>query len=307
MDRIRQMEVFIQVMESGNFTRAAGALNLPRSTVSTVIQRLEDHLGTQLLRRSTRRMIATNEGERFLTTAREIVGAVADADQMFRQQSDLLQGRLRIDMPSRIGHRHVIPALPQLLGRHPELEIEISTTDRMVDLISEGVDCQIRVGALQDSETVCRKLGDVDIITCASPEYFSLHGMPQTPDDLSGHKMVNYGSSLPASPASFEYQRDSQLLQVLLPSAVTVNNAEAYIAAACAGLGLIQIPAFDARNLLHSGALVPVLQDFCSPPMQLSLLYAHRRNAPAKIAVFQEWVCELLHHNGVFDRVGGRR
>lgn len=302
MDRVRQMEVFIQVMESGNFTRAADALGLPRSTVSTVIQTLEDRLGTQLLRRSTRSMVATDEGERFLGTAREIVDALADADQMFRQESEQLKGRLRIDMPSRIGRRYVIPALPDWLEQHPSLEVEVSTTDRIVDLISEGVDCLIRVGALLNSDVICRKLGDVQIMTCASPCYLERYGVPQKPNGLSGHRMVNYGSSLPVDGASFDYVSRTGPVEVPMAHAVTVDNAEAYIAAACAGLGMIQVPAFDIRDLLESEKLVPVLQNYPSPPMQLSLLYARRRNVPVRIAVFQDWVRALLIHERVFER-----
>ncbi|MEX0695249.1 MAG: LysR substrate-binding domain-containing protein [Rhodospirillales bacterium] len=297
------MEVFIQVMESGNFTRAADALGLPRSTISTVIQALEDRLGTQLLRRSTRRMVATDEGERFLGTARGIIDAAADAEQMFRQKSSQIRGRLRIDMPSRIGRRFVIPALPALLDQHLDLRIEISTTDRKVDLISEGVDCLIRVGELQNSETICRKLGDVGLITCGSPEYFARFGWPGSVAVLSTHRLVNYDSSLPAQPARFEYQTRTRSIQHPMSSVISVNNAEAYIAAACAGLGLIQIPAFDVQDLLESGTLVPVLQNVRLPTMPLSLMYARRRNVPVRISVFQEWVSDLLHREGVFDPV----
>lgn len=300
MDRVRQMEVFIQVMESGNFTRAATALGLPRSTISTVIQTLEDRLGAQLLRRSTRQMVPTDEGQRFLAMARELVDAMNDTDRMFRRENAQLNGRLRVDMPSRIGRRIVIPALPGLLDQHPDLQIELSTSDSMVDLISEGLDCVVRVGNLSDSAIICQKLGEVFLITCGSPEYFARFGMPETTEQLSHHRMVNYGQSLPTRPASFVHQSLSRFAEVPVSTNVTVNNAEAYIAAALAGLGLIQIPAFDVRDLVNSGRLVPVLGRFRPPPMQLSLLYARRRNVPARIQVFQKWVSALLRREGVF-------
>lgn len=303
MDRVRQMEIFIQVMESGNFTRAAQALALPRSTVSTVIQTLEDRLGAQLLRRSTRQMVPTDEGMRFLGTAREIVDALTDADQMFRRQSDQLKGRMRINLPSRIGRRYVIPALPGFLEEHPLLSIEISTTDRMVDLISEGVDCLIRVGTLQSSDLICRKLGDIEIITCASPAYLDQYGTPSRLKELSDHLMVNYVSRLPATQSSFDYLSKGSVVEVPMNNKITVNNAEAYIAAAKAGLGLIQIPAFDVRDLLKVGALVPVMSSYRAPSMQLSILHARRRNVPARIAAFQDWVRVLLTAEGVFDKM----
>ncbi|MCB2055641.1 MAG: LysR family transcriptional regulator [Geminicoccaceae bacterium] len=299
MDRIREMEVFIQVMESGNFTRAAAALGMPRSTVSTVIQALEDRVGTQLLRRSTRQMVPTDEGGRFLGTAREIVDAVHETDQMFRRRVARFHGRLRVDMPSRIGRRIVIPALPALLEENPGLEIEVGTTDRKIDLISEGIDCLIRVGTLHDADIICRKLGDLEVITCASPGYLDRHGVPKQPSDLSAHLMVHYGATLPAGPPAFTYRTPSGAAEVRMRSRVTVNNAESYIAAARSGLGLIQLPAFDVRDLLESGELVRILPDLIPPPMQLSLLHAERRNVPARIVAFREWVQEVFRMSGV--------
>ncbi|MGK7752268.1 MULTISPECIES: LysR family transcriptional regulator [unclassified Roseovarius] len=293
------MEVFIQVMESGNFTRAADALGMPRSTVSTVIQALEDRVGTQLLRRSTRQMMPTDEGQRFLRTAREIVDAVQDTDQMFRGDAARFRGKLRVDMPSRIGRRIVIPALPALLDENPELEIEVSTTDRKIDLISEGIDCLIRVGTLHDADIICRTLGDLRIITCASPGYLERHGTPQTASDLSGHWMVNYGPRLSAEPPTFCYEGKNGLIDLQMRSRVAVNNAESYIAAARAGLGLIQLPAYDVRYLLKREALVQVLPKLAPPPMQLSLLYAERRNVPARIIAFREWVQGLFRRKDV--------
>ena len=299
MDRIQQLRVYIQVMDSGNFTRAALAMNIPRSTVSTVIQQLEDRVGTQLLRRTTRRMVPTDEGLRFLETAREISLAMEEAEQMFRTPSGPLSGRLRIDMPSRIGRLHVIPALPGLLSAHPELLIEIGTTDRMVYMLSEGVDCLIRVGTLDNSDLICRKLGDLEIITCASPGYLEKFGIPHTIDDLDRHRLVNYGASLPAVRAQFDFLESGQMCA----STITVNNAESYIAAARAGLGLIQIPSFDVADLLQSGELKRVLPEVVQEPMQLSFLYAQRRNVPARITLFQDWIGSLLKDRQIFARL----
>lgn len=299
MDRIRQMEVFIKVMESGNFTRAAEALAIPRSTVSTVIQNLEDRLRMQLLRRTTRRMVPTPEGERFLETAREIVDSVEAAEHMFRPQSAHLRGKLRVDMPSRIGRRIVIPALPDFLEANPDLTVEMSMTDQIVDLVSQGVDCLIRVGALESSDLICRKLGDVDLINCASPDYLRRHGTPRIPADLSRHCLVNYAARLPAETPAWEHSDTSGLHSIEMRAQICVDNAEAYIAAALAGLGIIQVPAFDVRDLLETGRLVEILSEFRAPPMQLSFLYARRRNVPARIIAFQDWVSAVMRKAGV--------
>jgi LysR family transcriptional regulator for bpeEF and oprC len=302
MDRVRQMEVFIQVMESGNFTRAANVLGLPRSTVTTVIQSLEDRVGTQLLLRSTRQMVPTEEGHRFLATAGEIVEAVNDTDRMFQPRDNRLQGKLRIDMPNRIGRRIVIPALPAFISLNPDLKIEVSTSDSMVDLIAEGLDCIIRIGSPDDSDIICKKLGDLPMITCCSPAYLERQGPLESIDQLADHKMVKYGPSLPTRPASFVHKALSQTIEIPVSDTLTVNNAEAYIAAARAGLGLIQIQDFEVRDHLRSGELVAVLHDVQPPPMPLSLLYARRRNVPARVDRFKTWVGDLFRREGVFER-----
>lgn len=196
----------------------------------------------------------------------------------------------------------MIPALPSLLEGHPRLSIEISTSDSMVDLIAEGLDCVLRAGDLKNSEIICQKLGDVDIITCASPAYLKRYSVPKSTDDLSGHVMVNYGQSLPTRAASFVHRTPRQFAEVPMSNTVTVNNAEAYIAAAKAGLGMIQIPAFDVMSAVEAGHLVPVLERLRPPPMHWSLLYARRRNVPARISVFQAWVHDALRQKRVFDR-----
>lgn len=288
------MQVFIQVMESGNFTRAAEAMNLPRSTISTVIQALEDRLRVQLLRRTTRRITPTHDGIQFLEVAREIVETVEASEQMFRSDPRQVRGRLRVDMPSRIGRRIVIPAVPGFLAAHPEIDLELSMTDRIVDMISEGVDCLIRVGELTDSELVCRKLGDVEIINCASPGYLAACGMPRGLDDMVRHCVVNYAPRLSSPKAEWEYVAGNTVKTLAMQRRITVDNAEAYIACAEAGLGMIQIPKFDVQDLLATGALVEVLQELRPPPMQLSFLYAKRRNLPPRIRVFQEWISGRL-------------
>ncbi|MCF4164496.1 LysR family transcriptional regulator [Zavarzinia compransoris] len=299
MDRIRQMQIFIQVMESGSFTRAAAALNLPRSTVSTEVQALEDRLQVQLLQRTTRRVMPTDDGLRFFSSARDIVDAVEVSEHMFGKGPMRIRGRLRIDMPSRIGRRIVIPALPDFIAAHPGIELTLSMTDRLVDMIAEGVDFVIRVGALENSDLVCSRLGDVELINCASPAYLAARGTPATPDDLPSHDLVNYAARLPAGDAAWEHVEDGTPRTLTMRSAITVDNAEAYIAAARAGLGIIQIPAFDVRDLLDTGALIEIMPDFRPPPMQLSLLYVRRRHLPPRIRLFQTWIRDVLQAHDV--------
>lgn len=299
MDRFRQLTIFIQVMESGNFTRAAEALAIPRSTVSTEVQALEDRLHCQLLHRTTRRVAPTPDGEQFLRIARDIVETMEDAERMFAGRDMPIAGRLRVDMPSRVGRKIVIPALPAFLAAHPELSIELSTSDSYVDLVASGIDCVLRLGALESSELVRRKLGDVAFVTCASPDYLARHGYPATPEDLSTHLLVNYSQHFPPTSSTLSLRDGGRVREVEMRAVVTVNGAEAYLAATVAGLGLAQIPAFDVADLLESGALVAVVPQFAPPPSPLCLLFARRRNLSTRVRVFQDWLGALLAGKGV--------
>lgn len=302
MDRIRQMQIFIQVMESGNFTRAAETLAIPRSTVSTEIQALEDRLQTQLLFRSTRKVVPTQDGRRFLETAQNIVDAVTTSEQMFLPGNLCLSGRLRVDIPSRIARRLVLPALSDFIAQHPHLTIDISASDRKVDLVADGVDCVLRLGVLLDSDLVCRPLGEVDFVTCASPAYLARHGLPKKLDDPSSHLLINYSPQLPASTETLEFQQGEHLIEIKMRSAITVDGAEAYVAAALSGLGLIQVPAYDVRHLLERGELKEILPDTPPPSIPLSFLFTKRRNLSPKVRVFLLWLESVLERHGVISQ-----
>jgi len=300
MDRIRQVQVFIQVMESGNFTRAAEALSIPRSTVSTTIQALEDRLEAQLLQRTTRQVVPTHDGLQFLEAAQTLVDAFEAAESIFRQRPQQAEGRLHVDIPSRIGRRIVIPALPEFLKQNPRVKLEFSMNDRIINMLTEGVDCVVRVGHLPDSELVCKKLGEIEVINCASPIYLAQHGTPNSLDDMGGHILVNYAVNLPALSAEWEYVEDGRQRVMKMQSAITVDNAEAYVASAKAGMGIIQVPKFDVQDDLESGALVQILDAYNAPSLPISLLYPSRRNLPLRLRVFQSWVTELLSKHGVW-------
>lgn len=294
MDRIQQMEVFIQVMESGSFTKAAEALNMPRSTISTVIQTLENRLGVQLLHRTTRQLTATQDGMRYLETANTLIQQFNATERMFQSEPHQIQGRLRIDMPSRIARRIVIPALPDFLSLYPQLNIELSMKDRMVDLVADGVDCVIRVGELSDSELICQKLGDLEVIHCASPGYLAAFGIPESIDDLSHHHLIHYAIQMPAQPANLAYQTDGESLSVPMQSRITVDNAEAYIASALAGMGIIEIPKYDVQHLLENNTLQEILPDSKPGALPLSFLYPSRKNLSLRVDVFRAWISQLL-------------
>jgi DNA-binding transcriptional LysR family regulator len=295
MDRLEQYRVFILVAEMSSFIKAAHALELPRASVSAAIQQLESAMGTRLLHRTTRQVRLTADGVQLLARVRQILTDAEDIDQLFQASQRKISGRLNVDMPSRIARRLVAPALPGLLRRYPRLQLALGSTDRAIDLVHEGVDCAVRIGALHDSSLIARPLGHIALINCASPSYLHEYGVPASPDDLTkGHWSVGYASAATGRELPWEYVVAGNDRLVAVPSRVIVNNAESYIACCASGMGLIQIPRFDVQHLLDRGELVQVMPEFCAAPMQVSLIYPHRRQRSRRLDAFVEWFEGLM-------------
>jgi len=297
MDRFDQYRVFVQVAEMGSFIKAAHALDMPRASVSAAVQQLEAQIGTRLLHRTTRRVRVSADGAQLLERVRPLLDDVEAIDQLFQASRREVAGRLAIDAPSRIARRLIAPSLPSLLRRHPRLQLTLSSSDRAIDLVREGVDCAVRVGALHDSSLVVRPLGTIALVNCASPAYLREHGVPERPDALAaGHRMVGYASPTTGRILPWEYlSAEGDACVVDVPGQIVVNNAENYIACCRAGLGLIQVPRFDVQHLLDAGDLVELMPGYRAAPMPVSLLYPHRRQRSRRLAVFLEWFGELMH------------
>ncbi len=293
MDRLHHLRSFLRVAELGSFTAAAEQLGLPKASVSLAVQRLEAEVGVQLLHRTTRRVRLTADGAQFQQRARDLLDDMEDLQGMFRRDTQL-KGRLRVDMSSGLARQLVIPHLPDFLARHPGLEIELSGTDRRVDLVREGFDCVVRVGPLDDNTLVARPLGVMHIVNCASPAYLAARGMPYSLEDLSHHALVHYVGTLGQRSPGFEYHDGQAYRSVPMRGAITVNSGEAYSAAALAGLGIIQVPRLGARVALAAGTLVEVLPACVAEPMPVTLLYAQRRHLPRRVAAFMDWMAALV-------------
>lgn len=294
MDRIQRLQVFLRIAETGSFTKAALALDLPRATVSAALQQLEADLGTRLLHRTTRRVQLTQDGEALLRRCRPLLADMEEVENLFRQTPGRLAGSLRVDVPSRIGRRLIAPALPEFFQRYPDIELELGASDRAVDLLLERVDCVLRVGPIGHSSLVCRPLAELELINCASPGYLRQHGVPSSVEALHQHWAVNYASPASGLVDPWEYCRGGEVHQLALRSRVTVNNAETYIACARAGLGLIQVPEFDVRELIAAGELQEVLPEARAAPMPAQLLYPHPRHLSPRVQVFAQWLESLL-------------
>ncbi|MFG6962179.1 LysR family transcriptional regulator [Burkholderia pseudomallei] len=294
MDRIDLFRVFARVVECANFTRAADTLGMPRSSVSAAIQELEGRVGARLLHRTTRKVTPTQDGAALYERCLRLIADVEETENLFRHSIVGPSGTLRADMPGRIGRLIVAPALPEFLERYPQISVELGITDRAVNLIEERVDCVLRVGTLSDSGLVARAIGDLPLINVASPAYLARHGVPRTPADLERHRLVNYASPSNGRVAPWEWVEGDEVKRVALRARVTVNSAEAYIACCLAGLGLIQIPAYDVNAHLRAGELVEVLPDHRAAPMPMTLLYPHRQHLSRRFQVLAEWLEALL-------------
>ncbi|HEX5684316.1 MAG TPA: LysR family transcriptional regulator [Ideonella sp.] len=295
MSLLDQLNAFVQVAELGSFTQAADRLGWPKGKVSTTIQALENHLGTRLLHRTTRKVQLTQDGLAFHERCRDLLADVDELQALFQRSAPELRGRVRIDMSTGAARHMVIPRLPELLQRHPKLEVEISSTDRRVDVVREGFDCVLRAGAVLDSGLIARPLGRFRMVNCASPGYLARWGTPQSPDELAKHQLVHYVPVLGARPDGFDIaQPDGSARTVSMGGSVTVNNAEAYQAACLAGLGLIQAPEHGVLGLIADGALVEVLPAHRAPSMPVHLLYANRRHLPQRVRAVMDWLAEVM-------------
>ncbi|MFT4054062.1 MAG: LysR family transcriptional regulator [Novosphingobium sp.] len=294
MDRIELFRIFIRVAECESFTRAADTLGLPRSSVSAAVQALEDRVATRLLHRTTRKVALTHDGIAFYERCQRVIADVEDTENLFRQNAVQPKGRLRIDVPGRIGRLILAPALPDFLDAYPGIEIDMGVTDRAINLTGDAVDCALRVGPLPDSGLVARPIGKLTLINVASPAYLARHGTPKTPDDLGDHHVVNYASPSTGKVEAWEWIEGSGVRTIPVGGRVTVNSAEAYIACCLAGLGLIQIPAYDVRHHLEAGELVEVMPGHRAAPMPMTLLHPHRQHLSRRLLVFSDWLEELL-------------
>jgi LysR family transcriptional regulator, regulator for bpeEF and oprC len=296
MDKLRAMHTFALVAKLGSFTKAANALQLPNASVSTLVAQLEAHLQTKLLARTTRRLSLTDDGAAYLERVQRLLTDVDELETQLRGAHTSPRGRLRIDVPAAAGRHVIASALPQFFAKHPDISIDIGSSDRPVDLVMEGVDCVIRGGAVHDESLVARKLGAFKVITCAAPSYLKQYGTPLTVEDVQKqHIAVNFFSAKTGKVFAFDFedsQDDSQAIQ--LSHKVAANDADTHVALACAGLGLVQLPLTRyVKNLLKEGNLVQVLPHLGAGQLPLYVMYPRNRHLSARLRVFVDWVVAL--------------
>ncbi len=296
MDRFQEMQAFVRIAERQSFTQASEDLRIPRATVTNLIKRVEQRIGTRLLERTTRTVRLTQDGEAYYRRCVRLLADVEEAEGLFRDTAP--KGLLRVNLQGTLARHFVVPALPDFLARHPELTLHIGEDDRLIDLVREGVDCVLRAGTLQDSSMVGRRIALLPQVTVASPAYLARHGEPADPAALaapgSTHRAVDYLSSATGKPVPLEFTVDGRVSTLQLPATVSVTGTDLYTGSAVAGLGLVQVPRYRVAAELADGRLQVVLDGFAPPPMPVSVLYSQHRQLSARVRVFTQWLREVF-------------
>ncbi len=293
MDRLRAIEVFVTVVDDGSFAAAADALDMSRNMASRHVADLEAHLGVRLLNRTTRSLSLTSTGAVYLERARHILAQLDEADRIAGLQTLTPQGRLAVSAPMSFGVRHIAPYLGQYTSVNPDVSIDMTLNDRLVDLVEEGFDVAIRItGRMSDSNLIARRIASAREIMCASPEYIASHGSPETPQSLLDHRCLGYSLG---SEGDLWRVRDSTGAseQVRVSPAVWANSGDAIEEVAVSGGGIALQPDFIANADIASGRLVRVLPGWTGSTLGIYALSASKRYEPLKVRSFLDWIAAL--------------
>lgn len=294
MDRLQAMRLFTRIVDLGSFSRAAEQLDLPRASATQIIKQLETHLGVRLLLRTTRQVSTTLDGAAYYQRCVAILADIDEAEASFTQAARHPQGKLKVDLPGSLARLRVIPALADFYRAYPQITLEIGISDRYIDLVRDGVDCVLRAGELADSTLVARRLTLLPQITCASSDYLARHGTPQNLDELMAHQAVDYFSASSGKALPLEFVVAGQTQTLRLSAALAVNNADAYVAACEAGLGIVQVPLYHVAAQLAAGTLLELLPQQRPPALPLSVLYPQHRQLSPRLRVFVDWLAALF-------------
>jgi len=297
MDHLAAMRAFVRVVEAGTFTNAARALKVRTPTVTRLVQGLERHLQVRLLQRSTRSMALTTEGETYYSRAVRVLTDLADMESSAKQSVAKPSGCLRVECAAAIGTTVIVPALPEFHRSYPELTMHLWFDNRHADLISKGVDCAIRAGAVNEQFLVARRIGQFRYATCAAPQFLDVHGVPASPNDIQAGTAIRMYSTLTDRASPFRFATESGPLEVSPAHSLLVDDIHAYLAAGLAGLGMIQAPEYIVRDALLSGKLVAVLDDWQPPSTPLHVVFPPNRFLSAKLRVFIDWVVQIFQRH----------
>lgn len=288
MDTLDQMRAFTAVVAAGSFTKAAERLETTPQLVSKYVKGLEDRLGTRLLNRTTRSMTLTEIGQAYHQRCLRLLDDFDELTAAVRQEQAVPQGLLRVSAPLTFGEQFLAPAIGEFLTGQPRVSVDLQLTDRYVNLVEDGIDVALRIGALQDSTLIARRLARIDFVTCAAPAYLARAGRPTAPADLSEHACIvdtNFRGG-----AHWPFQVDGRHESVRVSGSVRVNSAPAVRSLALRGLGVAMCPAFVVSDDLRAGRLEPLLQDHVALDLGLYAVYSEARHLSAKIRAFVDFL-----------------
>lgn len=300
MDRFDAMQAFAQVVETGSFTRAAHNLHMSKTTVSQLIQQLEARLRVRLLNRTTRKVNVTADGTAYYYRVLAILAAMDDAETALSATTTAPRGRLRIDVPAPFASLLLIPALPDFYARFPEIQLDLGVSDRDVSIVDERVDCVIRGGEITDGALIARHIADLRLGIYAAPAYVIHHGMPTHPHDLldSDHRVVAYRSARTGKAIPISMHRADEQVDIHGRHLLSVDDGNACLAAALAGLGIVWLPQYMVSAPLEDSRLVPMFPEWETATMPLYIAYAPNRHVSRKLRVFMDWIAALMAHPG---------
>ena len=293
MDRFRAMHVFVAVVEAGSLSAAARRLREPLTNVSRLLSQLEAHVACTLIDRTTRRMMLTDAGRDYLKTCRQVLEELERAESRIAGQSTELSGELAITAPVSFGRLHVLPMIASFLDAYPRINARLLLIDRIVDLIEEGIDIAIRIGELPDSGLVAMRVGTLKFSVCASPNYLAQHGVPASIADVTERDCVTFSGMAGGSRWIFKSKRYGRKA-VKVRSRLSVNNAEAAVEAAVAGVGITRVLSYQARSALEAGLLKPILERFEDTLIPVHLVYRPTRSDNPRVREFVQFAAERL-------------
>ncbi|MCG7600798.1 LysR family transcriptional regulator [Halomonas sp. McH1-25] len=300
MDRFDSLALFTRIVETGSFTRAANGLEIPRATATLAIQQLEARLGARLLERTTRQVRPTPEGQAFYERCVHVLSELEEAEAAIKPIATNPRGVLRVEMHGAQAQQIVLPRIQEFRRRYPRLDVVLTSGDRRVDLVGEGIDCALRAGVPEDSSLVARKLAELSQVICASPDYLSRAGYPCHPGELRDHQVVRFFSGSNAVDSTLDVIVNGRSQSFEAGGWMTVNDASSYVAAALNGCGLIQLPRFHVERMLECGELEEVLADWDKPALPLWAIYPQRRQLSPRVRVFIDWAAAVYGER--FDR-----
>jgi DNA-binding transcriptional LysR family regulator len=292
MNRLEAMSVVLAVAEAGSLSAAARRQKTPLATVSRKVSELEAHLQTKLFNRSSRALIPTDAGRSYIAAAKRILADVAEAERAASGEYTTPRGELNVSAPVALGRLHLQPVVAEFLAAFPEVDVQLSLQDRAVNLLEEHIDVALRIGVLADSSLIAVRIGEIRRVLCASPTYLKSRGTPKSPDDLAGHDCISYPPI--QSPSTWSFKRDQTQYTVPVRSRLIVSNLESACDAARAGIGFSVVFSYHVADLIKSGELVALLQDFQPPPLPVSFVYSPNRFMPVKLRAFLDFALPRL-------------